>query len=388
MSSSDRVTSYCTVCRVEVPHGAVCPRCHRKATLVPQGTAAANPANAGDRRAARSSASLPVAGQRRPRWPGLVLLGGLVVAGIAIAVASWPRTPRDAPTGPAGPAAPAEAPRVFGADPPRARPPVPPAPRRCGARLRLSVTSRFQAEAPSAMAAPPAADAGAAKVAGPRPTALTRTSDVILSPEPGGGLAVIPLSLTQEVVVEGRTVPVVKLDRTGADLPDPRTRKRVRRGPDDLLAPGLRLAELVGRVQAVLGDDADGGLRVLRYAHESPLVKAWVGEDATILDFLRPRPPRPDAATFEDRRPLPAQGTGAATPLVRRFRRASTPGEPERFEIDSPRGAIPEAKGAITLDRNRLPAEGSLILTPVQQPDGRTGSVTYRIESPGEGCTE
>ncbi|MDX9999810.1 MAG: hypothetical protein RBU30_00800 [Polyangia bacterium] len=343
-SKGVKVVYFCTHCQVETALARVCPRCHRRGTLVPREPGAeASGVAARAKASARGPESAPRQGKgwnrrdpggrlrRYGPWLGLGALG--VVLGLgALYFAFGSRGDPGERGGGAGQESPPprasssspDAGRHFGASRPGQAPPPAQAPRRCGEKLELRVEVLFvedqnaspppasgETMAPSSSSrspaarptSPPAARPGAP----PQPEASVTLHRFLLA----GALPKLEwvlLEVKQSIRIGGKEVPFLQLGPEGAILLDPRKRKLVRHGPEESFAPGLRPSDLVGQPLALLGRAPSGVLVMERGLRSEPLAQNLVGDPLSLVAWLTPElpaPATPRPRRLVDSRPMP-----------------------------------------------------------------------------------
>jgi len=422
-SDSPDKTYYCTQCQIETTMGKVCPKCHRKTTLRRRDQPIDNREGGGRREV--SSAS--VAAHRGPaRW--VWVLGGAAATAALLGAIWWafargpnrqasPRTATSAARE-SGSASPETSSRVFGAPRPGARVAPPGPPKICGQAYRASIHYRFAPSSkPTTGKATRAPKPRKAAKAGRTPK--PRTSPRRPAPPPSrkgpetlqqrhtflvarrrGGRIYVPLAFEIRVTLGGRTVTALKLDRSGGILPDRRTRRPRRLGYHDSLQPGLRVSDLIGRVQADLVPEPRGGLRITRQRLRNRMVSQWLQVGLGLASFLHPRAPKAGARAFEDRRLPPGGIAEGLKSLVRRFRRrrAKKPGAAGAsvtYDVDSPRLSMRRAKsttparGQVSLaPGDPLPRKAELRLDHLPRKGGGTQTITLRLDHLGPRCND
>ena len=405
MSSEPNQVYYCTKCQIETSLAKVCPKCHRKTTLQPVG---AQNKIGGPRRKAGTPRGAVAGAAAAWRW---WWLGGGVIALLLVGGGIWwvlegrgstpsKRSTQKPSSGhPFGPMATAGSSRVFGARPKGLRVAPPPPPRICGTGYRIRIEYRFPSDAGSAKArgamAPRARPSP--KRRRQRPERIAHRHDFLVTRQ-AKRLAYVPLEFEIRATVNGRTGTGLRLGRQGGLLPDPRTRRLRRLGPNDALEPGLRISDVIGRAQARLAPDPAGGLRIVGQRLSNRLVTGWVRTGIGLATFLLPRPPKPKARTFTDTR-LPPKGLFAGvTALVRRFRRTPAPkGKPGQivYQVDSPRVAMRRAQATVRVagevkaaPGEVLPRSARLTLTGLPGKKGGATAATIQLDNTGRRCND
>ncbi len=416
-SDSTDKSYYCTQCHIETTLSPVCPKCHRKTTLRPRGQSSGS--EGGQRRRASSTQLQAVGGG--PRW--LWYLGGLLAAGAVIGLVWWVLArPRRDPakkkkTSPAatrsfGPPA-MTSDRVFGAPRPGSKVAPPPPPRICGTSYRVTIHYRFPRTAAPASMKPgmkpaskssmkPSSKTGKKAPARARPKGpeSVEHTHLFLLAKQRGRRTYVPLAFEIRVTAKGRTFTGLKLDRNGGLLPDRRTRRPRRLGYHDSLQPGLRISDLIGRVQADLATDPAGGLKITRQRLKNRLVSQWLQTGIGLAGFLQPRPPKKGARLFEDRRLPPGGIIPGLKVLVRRFRllpptkKVAKPAQ-TTYRVDAPVLTMRRAKsttpvkGQVTLvGSEALPRKAELTLEKIPRKGGGTQTVTLRLVHLGQRCND
>jgi len=247
---------------------------------------------------------------------------------------------------------------------------------------------------------------GPAGKSSPRPAARPKGPEAVqhehtfLLAQRRGHQTYVPLAFEIRITLGGRQVTALRLDHTGGLLPDRRTRRPRRLGYHDLLQPGLRISDLIGRVQADLAPRAGGGLKISRQRLQNRLVSQWLQTGLGLANFLHPRPPKPGARVFEDLR-LPPDGLSIGTKsLVRRFRlgppkKPGTTAALIHYRVDAPALSMRRAKsttpvlGQVSLAPGEaLPRKAELRLDRLPRKGGGTQQVTLRLDHLGQRCND